>query len=192
MQLVGYYIARNKKLILRRFDNCTASLEKLSKEIGRSTAEYKVINEPGVIKNSNRGRFRIDVRSLIHTIINKEFLGLAAGVSLTLRCTNRSQGPVVRLGNVLCVESPPLKFISERSALNSELRKVLLNGIPSSVVIPVLTSSDFASFYQQMRRLEVKAPEIEITCEVMESFALAVMSTSSLFAIKILSANSPD
>ena len=124
------------------------------------------------------------------TVINKEFFGLATGTFLTLRCTSRTEGPIgsIRQCAVCHVPGTQIHFLNSCS-LNLEPRQMLMKGVPNGVRICALTDGNFALFFEQVRRLEIEAPGVEVTEEALESFAKVVMLASAAFVVRTLSGN---
>ena len=92
--MAGHHVRRSRDIILQRYGGYTDSLSCLSKELRNSTDEYKALKKTKAIGDLSENQYRINIRSIIPAIINKEFFGLATGAFLTLRCTEGSQGLV--------------------------------------------------------------------------------------------------
>ena len=74
-QMAGHHVIRNRDIILQRYGGCTDSLSSLSEELRNSADEYKALKNTKTIVNLSENQYRVDIRSIIPAIINKEWGG---------------------------------------------------------------------------------------------------------------------
>ena len=90
VQIAGYHVNRNELLIRHRYGKYPSSLVEVAEALKPEAEQYRVLKEAKEnkpVSNISPGHYRADVRSVSRHIINKDLLGLATGIYLTLRHT---------------------------------------------------------------------------------------------------------
>jgi hypothetical protein len=193
-QIAGYHLRRNKRAILERFGCCPSSLARTSEDLSLSADQYLAMRKAPCIEKTSQGRFKVNLLAIAYSNLNKDLLGLATGVYLTLRCTDPSQGLVGSIKPCTICKAPgtQIHFLND-CPINSGPRKTLEEGIPLGISVPLLVEGNMAVFFEQIRELEVLASiGVEVTNMILEPLARAALTASTTFVTSTLSANIPD
>jgi hypothetical protein len=189
LQIAGHHVFNTVTVIRDRFTHSPSSLNDLATSLSQAAEGYKTLNSPEPLRVITGNSFVLDLLGLGKGF-ERDLLGLATGVFLTLRCTLATEGVVgsIRRCTACGRSATQAHFLNECPA-NEEARKFLRCSIPQGITVPVLSGGDFTAFFIQIRCLTVTATKREVAEEGSKQLTDSAVTAASMFVTKSLQAN---
>jgi len=188
-QVAGHHVSRTAVLIHNRFSRAPSSLDRLAASLSQAAVEYQALSSVQPVKVVSLNSFVLDLLSLGRAF-DRNLLGLATGTFLTLRCTHVSEGTVgtVRKCTACGTPATQMHFLNE-CTINEEARRHLKQSIPNEIIIPLLSTGDFAAFFAQIRCLPAEAASQDALERGFEQLVDAALAAASACVVQTLKAN---
>ncbi len=188
-QIAGHHVSNTAALIHSRFSRAPSSLGRLAASLSQAAVEYQSLSSVQPVKVVSLNSFVLDLLSLGRGF-ERNLLGLATGTFLTLRCTHVSEGTVGTVRKCAACGTPATQthFLNECS-VNEEARRHLKQSIPNEIIIPLLSTGDFAAFFAQIRCLPAEADSQDTLERGFEQLVDAALAAASACVVQTLKAN---
>ena len=157
LQIAGHHVLNTIAVIRDRFTHCPSSLNGLAASLSQAAEGYRTLNSPEPLRVIAGNSFVLDLLGLGKGF-ERDLLGLATGVFLTLRCTLATEGVIgsIRKCTACGRSATQAHFLNECPA-NEEARELLRRSVPQGITVPILSAGDFTAFFSQIRCLTVTA-----------------------------------